>query len=43
MMALEFVVVVEQQRQRFVDFDRREISRLRIATGIGRLELHPFW
>jgi hypothetical protein len=25
MMALEFVVVVEQQRQRFVDFDRREM------------------
>jgi hypothetical protein len=25
MMALEFVGVVEQQRQRFVDFDRREM------------------
>ncbi len=31
MMALEFVVVVEQQRQRFVDFDRR-------ACGAAALE-----
>jgi hypothetical protein len=33
MMAFEFVVAVEQQRQRFVDFDRREM--------IGATALEP--
>ena len=49
MMALEFVVVVEQQRQRFVDFDRREMIGAAafeseyVGKKSGRRDLIPRW